>query len=148
MDDSRLLLSDEAWARFAAVIAAIKSPAGASPEISDRDFLEALLYRARTGCPWRDLPDRFGAWDAVYQRFRRWQRAGHFRALFERLPPELEAVKLLFVDSTIVQAHAHAAGAPAEKGGPLPRRSAAAGAASAPRSTSPRPTSARRWPRS
>lgn len=148
MDDSRPLLSDEAWARFAAVIAAIKSPAGAPPEISDRDFLGAPLYRARTGRPWRDPPDRFDARDAVYRRSRRRQRAGRSRALLERPPPELEAVELLFVDGAIVRAHAHAAGAPAETGGPLPGRPAAAGAAPAPRSTSPRPTSARRRPRS
>jgi transposase len=148
MDDSRLLLSDRVWTQFAAAIAAIKSPAGAPPELSDRDFIEALLYRARTGCPWRDLPTRFGAWDAVYQRFRRWQKAGYFQALFQRLPPDLEAVTILFFDSTIIRAHGHAAGASAKKGGPPPKPSAAVGAASAPRSTSPSPTSKRRWSRS
>jgi len=72
MDEVRLMLDDASWDRFAAVIAAARSPAGAPPAPSDRDFVEAVLYRARTGCPWRDPPARFDAWDAVYQRFRRW----------------------------------------------------------------------------
>ena len=76
MDDGRLLIDDDAWDRLQPVLAKLKSPAGAPPALSDRLFLEAVLYRGRTGCPWRDRPGRFGPWDAVYQRFRRWQKAG------------------------------------------------------------------------
>ena len=89
MDESRLMLTDEAWDRFAAALAAVKSRAGAPPKQSDREFVEAALYLARTGCPWRDLPERFGRWDAVYQRFRRWERQGYWRALFAILPGDL-----------------------------------------------------------
>ena len=71
MDDTRLLLSDAAWGRIAAVLAEVKHPAGAPPKLSDREFVEAVLFLARAGLPWRDLPARFGAWDAVYHRFRR-----------------------------------------------------------------------------
>ena len=118
MDDVRLLLTDEIWERLDSIIQEVKSPAGAPAEISDREFVEAVLYRARTGIPWRDLPAYFGAWDAVYQRFRRWEKGGVWKAIFERLPEEgLEAVKVLFIDSTIVRAHQHAAGATAKKGG-------------------------------
>ena len=129
MDDDRLMLDDSTWERFAAVIAEAKSPAGAPPALSDRDFVEAVLYRARTGCPWRDLPARFGAWDAVYQRFRRWEHNGTWAALFEALPADLKAVSELFVDSTVVRAHQHAAGAPKKRAARRPRRSAGAGAA-------------------
>ena len=76
MDDSRLQLTDAIWDRLAAALAAVKSRAGAPPKQTDRDFIEAVLYLARTGCPWRDLPERFGNWGAVYQRFRRWEEAG------------------------------------------------------------------------
>jgi transposase len=149
MDDARLVLTDATWARIAAALAELKSRRGAPPKLSDRDFLEALLYLARTGCPWRDLPDRFGAWDAVYHRFRRWLSAGLFLGLFAKLPGSaLEAIRVLLGDSTIIRAHPHAAGAPRKKGARRPRRWAAAAAASRPRSTWGRPTSGRRWPSS
>ena len=143
MDDSRLMLADAAWRRIAAVLRTAKSLAGAPPDVPDRDFIEAILYRARTGCPWRDLPARFGDWNAVYQRFRRWKVTGVWRALFEQLPGALDVIEALFLDSTVIRAHPHAAGALKEKGGRKPRRSAAAAAALAPRSTSPRRTSGR-----
>jgi transposase len=136
----RLLLSDAAWGRVAAVLSKAKSRRGAPPAVPDRLFVEAVLHRARSGCPWRDLPKEFGAWDAVYQRFRRWEQAGRWRALFARVGADLPGIELLLIDSTVVRAHAHAAGAPKKRG---PRRWAAAGAAGAASSTSPRPTSAR-----
>jgi transposase len=147
MDDARLVLTDHAWAPIAAALADLKSRRGAPPKRGDREFLEALLYLARTGCPWRDLPDRFGAWDAVYNRFRRWLAAGLFLRLFATLPGSaLEQARVLLGDSAIVRAHPHAAGAPKKRGAPRRRRWAAAGAASRPRSTSALPTSGRRWP--
>jgi transposase len=132
MDDARLMLSDETWGLFEAVLRRRKSPAGAPPELSDRDFVEAILYIGRTGCPWRDLPRRFGQWDAVYQRFRRWEKAGHWHALFEQLPADLEEARILFVDSTVIRAHPHAAGAPGKKGGKRRRPWGAAAVGSGP----------------
>src|SRR5262245_37128559 len=120
MDDSRLLLTDATWDRLAAALAEVKSRAGAPPKQSDREFIEAVLHVARTGEPWRDLPQRFGNWDAVYQRFRRWEKAGRWRALFARLPDDLQAVHTVFFDSSVVRAHPHAAGALKRKGGPGP----------------------------
>jgi transposase len=147
MDDSRLMLTDDAWGRIAAVLRQVKHPAGAPPELSDRDFLEAMLYLARTGLPWRDLPGRFGNWDAVYNRFRRWEQAGYWRALFERLPGEaLAAVRAVFFDSTVTRAHPHAAGAPRKRGAPGRRAWAAAAAGTRRNSTSPRRTSGRPSP--
>jgi transposase len=145
MDDVRLLLSDAAWERIAAVLREVRSPAGAPPQLSDRLFLEAVLYLARTGLPWRDLPPRFGAWDAVYNRFRRWEKAGYWKALFDRLPGSaLEAVAVVFFDSTVIRAHPHAAGAPRKKGVARRRGWAAAAAGTRPRSTSRPRTSGRR----
>jgi transposase len=148
MDDSRLLLTDELWDRLAAALSGLKSRAGAPPKQSDRDFIEAVLYLARTGEPWRDLPERFGKWDAVYQRFRRWEQAGRWRALFERLPADLQEVHTVFFDSSVIRAHPHAAGAPKKRGAKRPKPWAAAGAGSAPRSTRPPRTSGRPSPSS
>jgi transposase len=145
MDDARLMLTDDAWGRIAAVLREVKHPAGAPPKLADRDFVEAVLFLARAGVPWRDLPGRFGAWDAVYNRFRRWLAAGYWQALFDRLPgPDLADVAAVFFDSTVIRAHAHAAGAPRKKGAPRRRGWAAAGAGSRPSSTSGRPTRRRR----
>jgi transposase len=136
MDDVRLLLTDEIWESLNSVIAEEKSRAGAPPETSDREFVEAVLYRARTGIPWRDLPACFGAWDAVYQRFRRWEKRGIWQALFKRLPESaLDAIKVLFVDSTVIRAHAHAAGASEKKGGKVLKDSVEVEAALPPSST-------------
>lgn len=108
----RLLLTDEAWGEIAPILATIKSRAGSPPALSDRMFIEAVLYLARTGTPWRDLPADFGHWDAVYNRFRRWEARGLWRQLWERLRAEDCRVALyLFIDATIVRAHQHAAGA-------------------------------------
>ena len=148
MDESRLMLTDETWGRIAAALTAVKSRAGAPPKQTDRDFVEAVLYLARTGCPWRDLPERFGNWGAVYQRFRRWERAGYWRALFAVLPTDPAGVETILLDSTVIRAHPHAAGAPKKKGAKGPSPWAAAGAGSAPRSTSPPPTRRRPSPSS
>ena len=141
----RKMITNAMWAALEPHVAPTgRHACGAKPQVSDRVFLEALLYIARTGCPWRDLPAGFGAWDAAYNRFRRWIRSGRLRALFEALTdrPELGDLPRVFLDSTVLRAHAHAAGAPRKKsasgpGGPrTPRASAAAGAGSARRSPS------------
>lgn len=110
----RLILTNSIWEVLGPLVdRAKRSRAGAKPELSDRMFLEALLYLTRTGLPWRDLPDEFGDWNAVYQRFKRWRLAGVFARLFADLPREhpLDDVRRLFVDTTVVRAHPHAAGA-------------------------------------
>jgi putative transposase len=94
-------------------------------------FFEALLYWARTSVPWRDLPGDFGAWDAVYNRFRRWVSSGSMARLFELLTdkPHLGEVRRILIDSTIVRAHAHAAGARKKKATRRRKGWAAVGAA-------------------
>jgi putative transposase len=108
----RLVLTDEAWQEIEKVLEEIKHKAGRPPEQSDRMFIEAVLYMARTGIPWRDLPKDFGQWDAVYKRLRRWAARGLWKKLWEKLPSdELKRAKNIFIDSTIIRAHHHAAGA-------------------------------------
>lgn len=84
----------------------------------ERMFFEAVLYIARTGIPWRDLPCEFGAWDAVYNRFRRWIASGSLVKLFELLTdhPDFGDVKRMLIDATNVRAHRCAAGAPKKRG--------------------------------
>ena len=77
----------------------------------NRLFVEAVLWIARTGSPWRDLPAEFGRWNSAYQRFARWSRAGVWHRVFAALAKELR-FREVFIDSTIVRAHQHAAGAP------------------------------------
>jgi transposase len=116
--DARKLISDLIWERLEPAVAAAKhSKAGAPPETSDRAFLEALLYLNRTGTPWRDLPEELGYWHAVYMRFRRWAARGVWERLWKNLQAEPFAqARELFVDSTTVRAHQHAAGAPKKRG--------------------------------
>ena len=79
----------------------------------NRLFVNAVVWIARTGAPWRDLPERFGKWNSVFQRFRRWSRNGVWQRIAEELGID-EDMETLLVDSTIVRVHQHAAGA---KGG-------------------------------
>lgn len=110
----RYMLTDDLWTALEPMVRQAKRhKGGQKPTLSDREFLEALLYLARTGLPWRDLPAEFGAWDAVYNRFRRWVTSGGLRALFEAMTadPQFDGLRRVFIDSTVVRAHQHAAGA-------------------------------------
>jgi putative transposase len=110
----RTVLTDEIWALMEPMVEAAKwHKGGQEPGLPDRDFFEALLYIARTGVPWRDLPGDFRSWRAVYNRFRRWEAAGALRALFEAMTaePALDEARRVFADATINRAHRHAAGA-------------------------------------
>jgi transposase len=110
----RKIISDQIWHSLEPAVAAAKhSAAGAPPTQGDREFLEAILYLNRAGCPWRDLPATFGKWLSVYMRFRRWEERGVWQRLWSNLQTERFAdACALFIDSTTVRAHQHAAGAP------------------------------------
>ena len=114
----RYQFTDELWQHFEPLaLQAKRFKCGVAPALPDRLFFEALLYWARTGIPWRDLPGEFGAWDAVYNRFRRWIHSGSLLQLFLLLTdaPQFGEVRRLLVDSTTVRAHQHASGAPKKR---------------------------------
>ena len=107
-----MLISDALWSTIEPVLRELKHAAGSPPRLSDRMFIEAVLYQARTGTPWRDLPGEFGNWNAVYHRFRRWEKGGLWERLWQRFQTlDDEQLHEFFIDSTIVRAHQHAAGA-------------------------------------
>ena len=108
------MITDAVWEQMERALAEAKhSQAGAPPELSDREFLEAVLYVIRTGCPWRDLPEELGYWHAVYMRFRRWEDRAVWSNLWKALQGDHFAeARDLFIDSTTVRAYQHAAGAP------------------------------------
>ena len=84
---------------------------GPKAKIGDRGFINAVIYRARTGIPWRDLPERFGPWKSVYNRFRNWSEAGIWELLFAALSIETdEDEEGAIVDASIVRAHQDACG--------------------------------------
>ena len=76
----------------------------------NRLFVEAVLYRYRAGIPWRDLPERFGPWKAVHTRFSRWAVSGVWKKVVQHLAGDADN-EYAMIDSTIVRAHQHSAGA-------------------------------------
>jgi transposase len=126
----RKRLRDDQWNRIEAMLPGKVGDRGRTGE-NNRLFVEAVLWIARTGVPWRDLPDEFGPWNSVYQRFARWSNRGVWRRVFEELAKDADFEEI-FLDSTIVRAHQHAAGAPKKT---AIRRSAARAADGAPRFT-------------
>ena len=138
----RLLISDALWSKIELVLRELKHAAGSPPALSDRMFIEAVLYQARTGTPWRDLPDEFGNWNAVYHRFRRWEKRDLWKRLWQRFQTlDDERLGTLFIDSTIVRAHQHAAGASKKTADNRPRLWVALGVGSPPSCTRPALTS-------
>jgi transposase len=110
----RKWINDKTWAVLGPVLHAAKqSKAGRHSTQSDRDLMESLIWEARTGSPWRDMPAALGKWHNVYMRFRRWEARGGWKRFWAGLSIEaLAEATIVFIDSTTVRAHQHAAGAP------------------------------------
>jgi transposase len=101
-------IPDEKWEAICELLPGQEGDPGATAK-DNRLFVNAILWIAKTGAPWRDLPERFGKWNTVFQRFNRWCKTGVFQAIMEKLQdPDLG---VLLLDSTIIRAHQHAAGA-------------------------------------
>src|SRR5512136_612717 len=100
-------LTDKQWARLERVL----PPQKTGPESigGDRLFIEAVLYRAKTGMPWRDLPERFGPWKSVYNRFANWAKKGRWELIFKALQLEVDNVGSI-VDGSVVRAQQDASG--------------------------------------
>jgi putative transposase len=109
----RLVLTDKHWERMSGLIIGRPDQRGSTGR-DNRMFVEGVLWVVRTGSPWRDLPEVFGDWNSVFRRFSRWSRKGVWWRIFEAMSDDPD-FEYLIVDSTIVRAHQHAAGA--KKGG-------------------------------
>ena len=114
-------IRDDQWERIKNLLPGREGTVGVTAA-DNRLFVEAVLYRYRAGIPWRDLPDRLGDWKNVHRRFSRWAKSGVWQCVFQALAAEADN-EYAMIDSTIVRAHQHSAGA--QKKSVRTRRSAA-----------------------
>ena len=103
----RHALTDEQWARLQPLVP-WRAP-GRKAARGDRLFVEAVVFRARTGIPWRDLPERFGPWKSVYHRFANWAAKDAWAQIFRELHVDVDETASI-VDGTVVRAHQDASG--------------------------------------
>jgi transposase len=110
----RHALTDKQWQRLQELLPEHRP--GPISKLGDRLFIDAVLYRARTGCPWRDLPEHFGPWKTVYNRFYNWADRGVWARIFNELQLDVDETGSI-VDASVVRAHQDASGG---KGGSNP----------------------------
>jgi transposase len=115
----RFEITDAEWERLASLLPAMTPQRGGRWR-DHRQVLNGILFRVRSGVPWRDLPERYGPWETVYKRFARWQTDGTWARVEAELRTQADAAGELDwdaqIDSSVVRAHQHAAGA--RKGAP------------------------------
>ena len=107
-------LTDDQWKLIEPLLPGKEGDPGVTA-VDNRRFLNAVFWLAKTGAPWRDLPERLGNWNSVFQRYSRWCAKGVWWEIVEALGGD-EDLEELMLDSSIVRAHQHAAGA--KKGAP------------------------------
>jgi transposase len=110
----RYALRDDQWDRIKDLLPGRPGSVGVTAA-DNRLFVDAVLYRYRAGIPWRDLPERFGDWNNTHRRFSRWAKSGVWQRVFERLAGDADN-DYAMIDSTIVRAHQHSAGARKDPG--------------------------------
>ncbi len=103
------MLRDDQWERIEQLLPGKASDRGVTAK-DNRRFVEAVLWIMRTGSPWRDLPVELGHWHRTFVRFSRWREKGVWERLATALSGDAD-LEQLFIDSTIVRAHQHSAGA-------------------------------------
>ena len=117
-------LTDAQWGLLQPLLPVGAKP-GRPPKWSKRQLIDGIRWRVRVGAPWRDVPSVYGPWQTVYGLFRRWQRAGVWPRILTALQARADTDGLIVwdvsVDSTVMRAHQHAAGA-RKKGASRPNR--------------------------
>lgn len=108
------MLRDEQWARIAPLLRGKAGDRGFT-SADNRLFVEAVLWIARTGSPWRDLLVEFGNWNSIYVRSARWSDKNVWQSIFAILREDAD-VEEVSIDSTVIRAHQHAAGAAKKRG--------------------------------
>jgi transposase len=107
---ARFDLTDAEWEIIAPLLPKAQDrPQGGRPTQDDRRVLNGIFFVLRTGTPWRDLPERYGPYTTVYNRFNRWAKRGVWLRIFEALAAK-SPQSLQLIDSSIIRAHQHAAG--------------------------------------
>ena len=130
---SNFTLTPAQWTKILAFLRKCPDVRVADEEKCKR-FINAVLWMARGGTPWRMLPKEYGKWNTIYKRFVRWADKGVWRQMHEFFMDDPD-MKFILIDSTIVRAHHSAAGAPQKRGASPPKPSEGAGAGSARKST-------------
>lgn len=110
----RKMLRNDPWERIERFLPGKAADPGAAAR-DNRLFLKAVPWIARTGSPWRDLPPPLGNRHNTYTRFSRWGKKGVWQSLIKAVSDDRD-LGALFIDSAIVRAHPHAAGAPKNTG--------------------------------
>lgn len=110
----RYELTAEQWDKIKNFLPGKKSDPGRTGS-DNKEFIEAVMWIAKTGAPWRDLPIEYGKWSTVHKRFMRWAKKGVWQMIFNTFAANADT-EWLMIDSSIVRAHQHAAGA---KGGKI-----------------------------
>ena len=106
----RYEISDEEWERIKDLLPPTHTGKPGRPSSDNRNALNGILWIARSGAPWRDLPERYGSWSTLYDRFKRWSDAGVFESIFKILGVDAD-LQDLSIDSTSIKVHQHASGA-------------------------------------
>jgi transposase len=106
-------MTDTAWARIEPLLPVGRRRGGQWRD--HRQVINAILWKVRTGAPWRDLPERYGSWKTAHERLRRWTADGTWDRILDEVVVKDDAVGnvewVLSIDSSSVRAHQHAAGA-------------------------------------
>ena len=103
-------LRDDQFARIENLLPGRPGSVGRNSDKGNRLFVEAVIWKFRSGAPWRDLPERFGGWKNTHTRFSRWAASGVWENLFKALADDPDN-EYAMIDATIVRAHQHSAGA-------------------------------------
>jgi len=102
-------LTEAQWSKIKDLLPPERS--GGRPAKDNRHIMNAILYWLNTGIPWRDMPERFGPWQSVYTRFRRWTKNGVWEKVFEAIVKhDIVDETTLIIDSTIIKVHQHGSG--------------------------------------
>lgn len=103
----RHALTDAQWARLQPLLP--RRPQGRKAMHGDRLFVDAVIFRAKTGIQWRDMPERFGNWKSVYNRFRNWAQKDCWAQIFRELRVDIDETASI-ADGSVVRAHQDASG--------------------------------------
>ena len=101
----RTMLNDLHWSKLSAIF----RHCNIYLKLNLRNFIEAILFRIRTGCPWRDLPQEFGKPNSIFKKYNRWSKSNKFLNIFKLFSQHADK-EWVFIDGSHVRAHQHSAG--------------------------------------